>query len=148
MSGTSVLSRVPRRVVSDHVTSISDEPTFCRHGCVHGGGGPVFAGRRGVVTLDGHRVILVEFRPKISMRRSHAMAAGSSIDMSGWLEEQLGQASPDLPRSMVQRFAEALMGAEADAVCGALMWQIRATTAVTSRRCTTARTRHRRVGQL
>jgi transposase-like protein len=47
------------------------------------------------------------------------MAAGSSIDMSGWLEEQLAQASPDLLRAMVTTFAEALMGAEADAVCGA-----------------------------
>jgi putative transposase len=47
------------------------------------------------------------------------MAAGSSIDVTGWLEEQLPQASPDLLRSMVQTFAEALMGAEADAVCGA-----------------------------
>ena len=47
------------------------------------------------------------------------MAAGPSIDVTGWLEEQLAQASPDLLRSMVQSFAEALMGAEADAVCGA-----------------------------
>ena len=47
------------------------------------------------------------------------MAAGPSIDVSGWLEEQLAQASPDLLRAMVATFAEALMGAEADAVCGA-----------------------------
>jgi putative transposase len=47
------------------------------------------------------------------------MAAGPSIDVSGWLEEQLAQASPDLLRAMVTTFAEALMGAEADAVCGA-----------------------------
>jgi transposase-like protein len=47
------------------------------------------------------------------------MAAGPSIDVTGWLEEQLAQASPDLLRSMVQTFAEALMSAEADAVCGA-----------------------------
>src|SRR6202000_1596097 len=47
------------------------------------------------------------------------MAAGPSIDVAGWLEEQLAQASPDLLRAMVQSFAEALMGAEADAVCGA-----------------------------
>jgi putative transposase len=47
------------------------------------------------------------------------MAAGPSIDVSGWLQEQLAQASPDLLRAMVQSFAEALMGAEADAVCGA-----------------------------
>jgi len=47
------------------------------------------------------------------------MAAGPSIDVSGWLEEQLAQASPDLLRAMVTTFAEALMGAEAEAVCGA-----------------------------
>src|SRR5882757_7269915 len=47
------------------------------------------------------------------------MAATPSIDMSGWLSEQLAQASPDLLRAMVSTFAEALMGAEADAVCGA-----------------------------
>ena len=47
------------------------------------------------------------------------MAATPSIDVSGWLEEQLAQASPDLLRAMVQTFADALMGAEAEAVCGA-----------------------------
>jgi len=47
------------------------------------------------------------------------MAAGPSIDVSGWLEEQLAQASPNLLRAMVKTFAEALMAAEADAVCGA-----------------------------
>ena len=46
-------------------------------------------------------MILVEFRPEISMSRCHAMAAGPSIDVSGWLEEQLAQASPDLLRAMV-----------------------------------------------
>ncbi len=44
------------------------------------------------------------------------MAAVPSIDMSGWLSEQLEQASPDLLRAMVATFAQALMGAEADAV--------------------------------
>ena len=47
------------------------------------------------------------------------MTAVPSIDVSGWLEDQLAQASPDLLRSMVQSFAEALMAAEAEAVCGA-----------------------------
>jgi len=47
------------------------------------------------------------------------MAALPSIDVSGWLEEQLAQASPDLLRAMVSTFVQALMGAEADAVCGA-----------------------------
>ena len=43
------------------------------------------------------------------------MTAETNIDMSGWIHEQLEQASPDLLRSMVQVFAEALMGAQADA---------------------------------
>ena len=47
------------------------------------------------------------------------MAAVPSIDMSGWLHEQLSQASPDLLREMITTFAEALMGVEADADCGA-----------------------------
>jgi len=41
------------------------------------------------------------------------------MDVSGWLRKQLEQASPDLLRAMVKDFAEALMGAEADALCGA-----------------------------
>jgi len=47
------------------------------------------------------------------------MTAVPSIDMSGWLHEQLEQASPDLLRGMVRSFAQALMSADADAVCGA-----------------------------
>ena len=47
------------------------------------------------------------------------MTATPSIDLSGWLSEQLGQASPDLLRQMITTFVQALMGAEADAVCGA-----------------------------
>src|SRR5436305_2645289 len=47
------------------------------------------------------------------------MTAPSSIDLSGWLSEQLEQASPDLLRQMITTFVQALMGAEADAVCGA-----------------------------
>ena len=47
------------------------------------------------------------------------MAARPSVDVSGWLDTQLAQASPDLLRAMLKSFAEALMSAEADAVCGA-----------------------------
>src|SRR5829696_9040042 len=47
------------------------------------------------------------------------MTATPSIDLPGWMAEQLSQAGPDLLRSMIQTFAEALMSAEADAVCGA-----------------------------
>src|ERR1700743_194475 len=47
------------------------------------------------------------------------MTAVPSIDLSAWLTEQLAQASPDLLRQMITTFVSALMGAEADAVCGA-----------------------------
>jgi putative transposase len=42
-----------------------------------------------------------------------------TMDLQSWLRKQLEQASPDLLRAMVQDFAEALMGAETDALCGA-----------------------------
>ena len=42
-----------------------------------------------------------------------------TMDVTGWLRKQLEQASPDLLRAMVQEMAEALMGAEVDALCGA-----------------------------
>jgi putative transposase len=41
------------------------------------------------------------------------MAATPSIDLSGWVSEQLSQASPDLLRAMLASFVEALMGADA-----------------------------------
>jgi transposase-like protein len=41
------------------------------------------------------------------------------MDVSGWLRKQLEETSPDLLRAMVKEFAEALMGADADAICGA-----------------------------
>ena len=47
------------------------------------------------------------------------MTATPSIELPVWMAEQLSQASPDLLRQMVQIFAEALMSADADAVCGA-----------------------------
>ena len=47
------------------------------------------------------------------------MAAPVSVDGAAFLREQLQSASPDLLRAMVKTFAEALMSAEADALCGA-----------------------------
>src|SRR2546426_37177 len=41
------------------------------------------------------------------------------MDVSSWLRKQLEETSPDLLRAMVKEFAEALMSADADAVCGA-----------------------------
>jgi len=47
------------------------------------------------------------------------MTANNSIDPALFLAEHINRAEPDLLRSMLTRFVEALMGAEADAVCGA-----------------------------
>ena len=47
------------------------------------------------------------------------MTAPPSIDPSRFLHEQLAAASPDLLRSMLTTFINALMSAEADAQCGA-----------------------------
>ena len=47
------------------------------------------------------------------------MADITSVDLARVAGEKLEQASPDLLRAMVKTFAEALMGAEADALCGA-----------------------------
>src|SRR5439155_15907038 len=41
------------------------------------------------------------------------------MDVTGWVRKRLKEASPDLLRTMVKEMAEALMGAEADALCGA-----------------------------
>jgi transposase-like protein len=41
------------------------------------------------------------------------------MDVNEWLRKQLEVASPDLLRAMVKEFAEALMSADADGVCGA-----------------------------
>ena len=42
-----------------------------------------------------------------------------TMDVTDWLRKQLELASPDLLRAMVKDMAEALMSADADAVCGA-----------------------------
>lgn len=47
------------------------------------------------------------------------MTASTSIDLTDFLDQQLAQASPDLLRQMLKAFAEALMSADAEAVCGA-----------------------------
>jgi putative transposase len=47
------------------------------------------------------------------------MADNTSVDLARIAGDNPAQANPDLLRAMVQAFAEALMGAEADALCGA-----------------------------
>jgi len=47
------------------------------------------------------------------------MTANHSIDPAQFLSEHLERAEPDLLRSMLKTFVDALMAAEADALCGA-----------------------------
>ncbi len=47
------------------------------------------------------------------------MTAVQPIDPSEMVSDQLAVASPDLLRDMMSTFIQALMSAEADAVCGA-----------------------------
>ncbi len=47
------------------------------------------------------------------------MTANNSIDPARFLSEHLERAEPELLRSMLGTFIDALMGAEADALCGA-----------------------------
>src|SRR3954467_15227826 len=57
------------------------------------------------------------------IKESYAMTAPKSVDPTVFLREQLASASPDLLREMVKTFADALMSADADAVCGAAYGQ-------------------------
>ena len=52
------------------------------------------------------------------------MTAPTSIDPARFLHEQLDQASPDLMRDLLSTFIDALLSAEADAVCGAGWGQV------------------------
>src|SRR3954447_1601780 len=47
------------------------------------------------------------------------MTAPDSLPLHALAEDNLASASPDLLREMVKTFADALMSAEADAMCGA-----------------------------
>src|SRR6266536_3586139 len=71
--------------------------------------------RRGPVIAD-HRVILAR-SCRTSARRSTVVE--HTMDAASWLRKQLEEAHPDLLRAMVKEMAEALMSADADAVCGA-----------------------------
>lgn len=56
---------------------------------------------------------------QVMRRKFYAMTSVQPIDPSGMLSEQLAAASPDLLRLMMSTFIQALMSAEADAMCGA-----------------------------
>ncbi len=54
------------------------------------------------------------------------MVTTASMDPAAWLRQQLETADVDLLREMVRSFAEALMSADADAVCGAAYGEVSA----------------------
>ncbi len=56
---------------------------------------------------------------QVDLKEVHAMTDAHFIDPQQFLSAQLAEASPDLLRSMLSTFVQVLMGAEADAACGA-----------------------------
>jgi putative transposase len=68
--------------------------------------------------VGGHRVILRNDQQSQS-KGNNAMTSSHLIDAEQLLADQLAQASPDLLRGLLSTFIAALMGAEADAMCGA-----------------------------
>lgn len=54
---------------------------------------------------------------QVDSREEHAMTAGPRIEPARFWHEQLSHASPDLLRDLLATFVDALMGAEADAIC-------------------------------
>ena len=51
--------------------------------------------------------------------KDHAMTSAHDIDLQQILTDRLTGASPDLLRELLTMFIHTLMGAEADALCGA-----------------------------
>ena len=51
--------------------------------------------------------------------KNHPVTAVPSIDPARFLRDELAQASPDLMRELLTTFVNALLSAQADAVCGA-----------------------------
>jgi putative transposase len=69
-------------------------------------------------------VLILRKRCELIEGTESTMADITSVDLARRVGENLEQASPDLLRAMVQTFAQALMGAEADALCGAPYGQV------------------------
>lgn len=53
------------------------------------------------------------------LKESYTMTVTTSIDPARPWIEQIQVAEPDLLRALLKTFIEALMGAQADAICGA-----------------------------
>src|SRR5215207_11431218 len=69
--------------------------------------------------IEGHRVILRETRQSHSSKGINAMTPAHDIDLPTVLAERLTTCHPDVLRELLATFIHTLMGAEADALCGA-----------------------------
>jgi len=69
--------------------------------------------------LDGHRVILQKTCESTTEGDTTMTVNPNSIDLPEFMAEHLQHAEPDLLRSMLSTFVQALMSVEADAICGA-----------------------------
>jgi len=63
--------------------------------------------------------VILQETYQVDLKDVHAMTNAHFIDPEKFLSDQLADASPDLLRSMLSTFIQALMSAEADSVCGA-----------------------------
>ncbi|ABG95042.1 possible transposase [Rhodococcus jostii RHA1] len=62
---------------------------------------------------------------QLDSTKEHAMTTAHDIDLHQFLTDRLTDASPDLLRSLLSTFIDALMGAEADSLCGAGFGELR-----------------------
>jgi putative transposase len=69
--------------------------------------------------IEGHRVILRETVQSHSSKGINAMTTAHDIDWPQVLAERLTTTHPDVLRELLATFIHTLMGAEADALCGA-----------------------------
>ena len=69
--------------------------------------------------IEGHRVILRETRQSHSSKGINAMTTAHDIDWPAVLADRLTTTSPDVLRELLATFIHTLLGAEADALCGA-----------------------------
>jgi putative transposase len=69
--------------------------------------------------IEGHRVILRETDQSHSSKGTNAMTTAHNIDLPAVLADRLTTCHPDVLRQLLATFIHTLMGAEADALCGA-----------------------------
>src|SRR3954463_11257418 len=69
--------------------------------------------------IEGHRVILRETRQSHSSKGINAITTAHDIDWPAGLADRLPTCPPDALRGLLTPFIHTLMGAEADALCGA-----------------------------